>query len=198
MSKKNTTIKDRILYFAENEEISKQEFFRKTNLNYSNFTGKSKESDLNSKSVAEILLTYPQINPYWLLSGNGEMLNPDYFASAKDNKQTGPIKNRLTDPYYLKITDLGLLLADNMKFLSFLVSILHENDYHFDTKENDTITFYRDLEKEYENIRLGVDLLNPDDFEKVQIIIRSELFSFINSMILKCSEVLNIKKAFYF
>ncbi|WP_449398505.1 hypothetical protein [Chryseobacterium wanjuense] len=67
-------IKDRILYFAENKEVSKQEFFRKTSLKYSNFTGKSKESDLNSKSVAEILLIYPEINPQWLLTGEGEMI----------------------------------------------------------------------------------------------------------------------------
>jgi len=74
MSKKLTNIKDRVLYIAENKEVSKQDFFRKTGLNYSNFTGKSKESDLNSKSVAEILLTYPDVNPEWLLTGEGDML----------------------------------------------------------------------------------------------------------------------------
>lgn len=74
MSKNLPTIKDRILYFAENQENTKQDFFKKTGLNYSNFTGKSKDSDLNSKSVAEILLKYPQINPTWLLTGEGEML----------------------------------------------------------------------------------------------------------------------------
>lgn len=74
MSKNLPNIKDRILYFAENMEDSKQDFFRKTGLNYSNFTGKSKESDLNSKSVAEILLNYPMLNPMWLLTGKGEMI----------------------------------------------------------------------------------------------------------------------------
>lgn len=191
MSKNLLNIKDRILYFAENKEVSKQEFFRKTGLKYSNFTGKSKESDLNSKSVAEILLIYPEINPLWLISGNGDMLKENTEKIIKTN-------NRLTDPYFLKLTDLGLLLTDNMKFLSFIVSVLHENDYHFDIKETDTINFYRELEKDYENIRLGIDVLNPEDFDKVQIIIRSELFAFINSMILKASDILNLKETFYF
>ena len=70
-------IKDRVLYLAENKEISKQDFFRKTGLKYSNFTGKSKESDLTSKSVAEILLKYPDVSPEWLLTGNGEMLKSE-------------------------------------------------------------------------------------------------------------------------
>ncbi|MEC5395243.1 hypothetical protein [Bergeyella sp. RCAD1439] len=77
MSKSLPTIKDRILYFAEKEEVSKQEFFRKTDLKYSNFTGKSKESDLSSQSVAKILLTYRDINPMWLLVGEGEMKKND-------------------------------------------------------------------------------------------------------------------------
>ncbi|MDB0603095.1 hypothetical protein PL373_18575 [Tenacibaculum maritimum] len=77
MSKKNTNIKERVLYLAEKQEVSKQFFFRKVDLKYSNFTGKSKESDLNSKAVAEILLKYPNINPLWLLTGEGEMLKQE-------------------------------------------------------------------------------------------------------------------------
>ena len=76
-------IKDRVLYLAENKEISKQDFFRKTGLKYSNFTGKSKESDLASKSVAEILLKYPDVSPEWLLTGNGEMLRSQEALAVK-------------------------------------------------------------------------------------------------------------------
>lgn len=76
-------IKDRVLYLAENKEISKQDFFRKTGLKYSNFTGKSKESDLTSKSVAEILLKYPDVSPEWLLTGNGEMLRSEEALAVK-------------------------------------------------------------------------------------------------------------------
>ena len=74
MSKKIPNIKDRVLYVADYLESNKQIFFRKTNLKYSNFTGKSKESDLQSRYIAEILLKYPEINPSWLLLGEGPIL----------------------------------------------------------------------------------------------------------------------------
>lgn len=77
MSKNSTNIKERILYLAEIKEDSKQNFFRKTSLKYSNFTGKSKNSDLSSGSLAEILLIYPDLNPEWLLTGKGSMLKSD-------------------------------------------------------------------------------------------------------------------------
>lgn len=73
MSKNYSNIKERVLHLAELQEDNKQIFFKKVGLKYSNFTGKSKESDLNSKAVAEILLTYPKINPNWLLNGNGDI-----------------------------------------------------------------------------------------------------------------------------
>lgn len=110
MSKNLPTIKDRVLYFAEYKEVSKQEFFRKTGLNYSNFTGKSKESDLNSKSVAEILLIYNEINPMWLLTGNGSMLK----------------ENNLTTPPPEDTGQIALLQQENA-FLKEKIHLLEEN-----------------------------------------------------------------------
>ncbi|GIZ16643.1 hypothetical protein [Capnocytophaga catalasegens] len=101
MSKNLPTIKDRVLYFAEYKEVSKQEFFRKTGLNYSNFTGKSKESDLNSKSVAEILLIYDEINPMWLLTGNGSMLKEN-TPTAPPPEDTGQIALLQQENAFLK------------------------------------------------------------------------------------------------
>lgn len=73
MSKIIPNIKERVLLLADYKEDSKQDFFRKVGLKYSNFTGKSKESDLSSSAVAEILLKYPEVNPVWLLTGKGEV-----------------------------------------------------------------------------------------------------------------------------
>ena len=93
MSKIYSNIKERVLHIAESQEDSKQIFFTKVGLKYSNFTGKSKESDLNSKAVAEILLIYKEINPYWLLMGQGEMLLKDQGQLAGVSERE-PVHNK--------------------------------------------------------------------------------------------------------
>ncbi|MDC1285220.1 hypothetical protein N8Z33_00875 [Flavobacteriaceae bacterium] len=66
--------KDRILYLAEKQELSKQKFFTKIGSVYGNFTGKSKNSEPGNAVIREILLNYPDVNPDWLVTGRGEML----------------------------------------------------------------------------------------------------------------------------
>lgn len=77
-----SNIKERVLLFADNQEGNKQSFFRKVGLNYGNFTGKSKETDLSSSSIEQILTTYPEINPTWLLTGKQEMFKADVVMNG--------------------------------------------------------------------------------------------------------------------
>ncbi len=72
-----SNIKERILYLAENVEISKQEFFKKIDITYSNFTGSKKKRPINSDAITNILRYYPQTNVQWLLTGKGKMLISD-------------------------------------------------------------------------------------------------------------------------
>ncbi|SNB43615.1 hypothetical protein LVDJXP189_510022 [Flavobacterium psychrophilum] len=74
MSNIFSNIKERVLYFAENQEGNKQVFFKKIGMTYGNFTGKAKETPLNSNAIGNILLNYPKINLEWLLNGKGKML----------------------------------------------------------------------------------------------------------------------------
>ncbi|UWX66173.1 transcriptional regulator [Empedobacter stercoris] len=74
MENKMTNIKERILLLAENVEVTKQEFFKKIGITYSNFTGDKKNRPVNSDAIRNILLTYPQTNPYWLILDKGDML----------------------------------------------------------------------------------------------------------------------------
>lgn len=92
MGKKYSNIKERVLYLAETKEDNKQIFFRKTELKYSNFTGASKETALSSDAVGKILLIYPDVDLYWLITGSSKsaekfILNeddePDYKSNCK-------------------------------------------------------------------------------------------------------------------
>lgn len=80
-----STIKERILKLAENVEVSKQEFFKKIDISYGNFTGDKKKRPVNSDAIENILRIYPQTNPWWLILGKGEMLREDIFEN-KDSK----------------------------------------------------------------------------------------------------------------
>lgn len=84
MSEKNTTIKERVLLFAENQEVNKSDFFKKTGLNYSNYTGRSKEGNLNSDALGKILLSYPNVNLEWMIGGEGEMVRNNVVESSND------------------------------------------------------------------------------------------------------------------
>lgn len=185
MSKNLLNIKDRILYFAENKEVSKQEFFRKTGLKYSNFTGKSKESDLNSKSVAEILLIYPEINPLWLISGMGSMLNSSSSEINEDNGNKG-------DFTQIKLFSVTTALLNNLKIINFLVSLADKEDCSLNTKELSSLEFYRGLEKFVYDLKTGKIVSNEENFEHLNRVV-SDSYGFINHLILKSSKHLNIE-----
>jgi len=74
MSNIFSNIKERVLYLAENQEGNKQVFFKKIGMTYGNFTGKAKETPLNSNAIGNILLNYPEINLEWLIAGKEPML----------------------------------------------------------------------------------------------------------------------------
>jgi hypothetical protein len=62
-------IKERILEFAGKEERFKRDFFKKTGLSYSNFTGSNKVTDISANSLKQICKHYPDIDIFWLVNG---------------------------------------------------------------------------------------------------------------------------------
>lgn len=90
-----STIKKRILQFIDNQSIAKVDFFAKTGINYSNFKGKSLNSELSGDKLAEIITTYPYLNSEWLLTGEGEMIKKEkeevkFVSDPKGNKRMIP------------------------------------------------------------------------------------------------------------
>lgn len=71
---KISTIKENILYFIENQGIVKSDFYEKTDVAPSNFKGAGLKSEIGGNKIVKILTCYPQINPGWLLTGQGSML----------------------------------------------------------------------------------------------------------------------------
>jgi len=60
---KNLTIKDRILYFLENQGIKKTDFYEKTDISASNFKGAGLNSELGGdKIVKNIDRIFPVIS----------------------------------------------------------------------------------------------------------------------------------------
>jgi hypothetical protein len=64
-------ITNRILQIIEYKGISKRQFYIKTNLS-NGFLDKVK--DIGVSKVENILNAFPEVNPIWLLTGQGEML----------------------------------------------------------------------------------------------------------------------------
>lgn len=66
-------IKDRIMQFIELKGITRNKFETSCGLpvRYVSNIGKSIQSD----AIKKIILTYPEINLHWLITGEGEILN---------------------------------------------------------------------------------------------------------------------------
>lgn len=69
-----SNIKDRVVRIAEVKGVNKMDFFNDLGLSYGNFKGVQKQSALSSDALAMILSRHKDINPAWLLIGEGEML----------------------------------------------------------------------------------------------------------------------------
>ncbi len=78
------TIKERFLYVLECKGIVKDKFCNKIGMTYGNFTGKAKETPLNSTAIGNILLELPDLNPDWLILGTGKMLRDGTIEEKED------------------------------------------------------------------------------------------------------------------
>ena len=94
-NKIDSTIK-RVRYFIDFKGISIREFSKKINASHSLI---SNAKSLGSDKLGNILNTYTEINPAWLLTGNGSMLlnnenvvsesNTPYITKRGDNNSEG-------------------------------------------------------------------------------------------------------------
>ena len=69
-------IKERLLIFVKSLGVSRSEFERRSCL--SNGYINNIREGMGADKVENVLRAYPQLNRNWLLTGEGEMLNPTY------------------------------------------------------------------------------------------------------------------------
>jgi len=69
---------NRILQIIEYKGINKRKFYIETGLS-NGFLDKVK--DIGGSKIEQILITYPEINPEWLLTGNGNMTEAYYYEN---------------------------------------------------------------------------------------------------------------------
>lgn len=178
----------RILQIIDYKAISKTKFYKETGLS-NGFLDKVK--DIGVSKLELILRTYPEIDAEWLISGKGNMLKTD----SEINSQEETLKS-LINTQYFKAKDLMLLLSDNVKFLYVLCKILLKNNYKFSQQEKKKILFYDQLNKEYENVGMGKTALDLETYNHLEFLVREDLFGFVNNLIMKADEVLQLDITF--
>ena len=93
-------IKDRLLIYLKESNITQKNFSEITGISLWNITGKSNQSELGGAQISEILGKFHNLSPDWLLLGRGEMLrkNERKSVSVSDSPQAtvsnGDMKTR--------------------------------------------------------------------------------------------------------
>lgn len=70
-------IKDRVIQILETKRIAKENFYKKIGVTSANFRGSAKKTPLNSNTIENILTEIPDVNPDWLITGQGSMLREE-------------------------------------------------------------------------------------------------------------------------
>ena len=110
---KISPIKENILYYIDNQNIKKEDFYKKTGISASNFKGPGLKSEIGGDKIVKILSIYDNISSEWLLTGQGPMLK----ESSPEDKQsklqkireiadTSTKKNNLI-PFYDDVATIG-------------------------------------------------------------------------------------------
>lgn len=119
-----SNIKERVLMIAENRGINKAEFFSDLGLSYANFKGIQKQSALSSDALAMILSKYKEINPAWLIVGEGEMLrNTPLMAEREEtylSAELEGVSNAVIDSMQRVIASQEITIRSQEKTISSL------------------------------------------------------------------------------
>ena len=95
---KLSPIKQRILKLIDSLGISKREFYAKTGI--SRGTQES-STGITEKTMAKVFAVYSDINPEWLLTGNGEMMRKNSFYYGENGEKIEKNVSDITSGYQI-------------------------------------------------------------------------------------------------
>lgn len=99
-------IKERILQVGDYYEIGRKNICELIGMTYGNFTGKAKDTPINSIAIQNIIARYPMIDVNWLLTGQGEMLRSDSNSS---------VPQQVSEPQSTQYSEVIALLKEQLK-----------------------------------------------------------------------------------
>jgi hypothetical protein len=112
-------IKKRIIQLLEFKGIPKESFYKKIGMTSASFRGKASETPINSIAIENILSEIPDLNIYWLLTGQEPVLRSEPVPKMSEVELT-----------YKELADSRLDVIDGLKFkLSTLEKELTEMKY---------------------------------------------------------------------
>ena len=147
-------IKERILQIAKRKGITNREICQKIGLTYGGFTGENKKRPVNSDAIANLLSEYPDVNPRWLLTGQGSMLR------EQSAPEVAPPPSEPAFPGFI----------EKIQELSVKVGRLEAENEHLraaiEAKQREIEAKQREIDnKEREIKRLRIDQLKKGDLD---------------------------------
>ncbi|MBL7881944.1 MAG: peptidase S24 [Chryseobacterium gambrini] len=123
-----STQKERILQFIDFKGITKNKFYVETGISNGVL---DKKSGLSMETVEKFYNRYPEINPEWLITGNGEMIKRTDQENASITKDSKEIYSPKLIPLYDGVITAGQMEVD-MTPLSEPVELIDAGDWFRD------------------------------------------------------------------
>lgn len=94
-----STQKDRILQFIDYKGLSKNKFYKETGISNGTL---DKKSGLSMDSVEKFYSRYNEVNPEWLLTGEGDMLKSEDTTEVYALRTDKPLEDQLIPLYNIE------------------------------------------------------------------------------------------------